>query len=183
MSTRNDSNNDLNRKLFPFLIFIGAIFSMAAVLMLWAGIDDYTTQLNRVDWPITEAIVLNVEEKNERYHTPGGGTHTSYNIYYQYVVDGQMYDGNFEQAAEAEIGETIKIKYDPNDPGYSTGIGKCFEKETKAKQRLIIVLPKNIDNSDEMKKRCFFRLKEGTVWSTSVAWFESTVLHVPFSAT
>ena len=121
MSTRNDSNNDLNRKLFPFLIFIGAIFSMAAVLMLWAGIDDYTTQLNRVDWPITEATVLNVEEKNERYHTPGGGTHTSYNIYYQYVVDGQMYDGNFEQAAEAEIGETIKIKYDPNDPGYSTG--------------------------------------------------------------
>lgn len=121
MSTRNDSNNDLNRKLFPFLIFIGAIFSMAAVLMLWAGIDDYTTQLNRVDWPITEATVLYVEENNERYQTPGGGTHTSYDIYYQYVVDGQLYDGNFEQAAEVEIGETIKIKYDPNDPGYSTG--------------------------------------------------------------
>lgn len=32
-----------------------------------------------------------------------------------------MYDGNFEQAAEVEIGETIKIKYHPNDPGYSTG--------------------------------------------------------------
>lgn len=121
MSTANHSNNDLYGKLFPFLIFIGAICSLAAVLMLWAGIDDYTTQLNRVDWPITEATVLYVEEKNERYQTPGGGTHTSYEVYYQYLVDGQMYDGNFEQAAEVEIGETIKIKYDPNDPGYSTG--------------------------------------------------------------
>lgn len=71
MSTRNDSNNNLNRKLFPFLMFIGAIFSMAAVLMLWAGIDDYTTQLNRVDWPITEATVLNVEEKMRGIIHPG----------------------------------------------------------------------------------------------------------------
>ena len=63
MSTRNDSNNDLNEKSFLFRIFMGAIFSIAAILMLWAGIDDYTTQLNRVDWPITEATVLNVEEK------------------------------------------------------------------------------------------------------------------------
>ena len=32
-----------------------------------------------------------------------------------------MYDGIFEQAAKVEIGESIKIKYDPNDPEYSTG--------------------------------------------------------------
>ena len=122
MSTRNDSNNDLNEKSFLFRISMGAIFSIAAVLMLWTGIDDYTTQLKQVDWPITEATVLYVEEKIEGHNLPGkGGTHTSYDIYYQYVVDGQMYDGNFEQAAEAKIGETIKIKYDPNDPGYSTG--------------------------------------------------------------
>lgn len=121
MSTSNHSNNDLNEKSFLFRIFMGAICSLAAVLMLWAGIDDYTTQLNRIDWPITEATVLNVEEKNERYHTPGGGTHTSYDVYYQYLVDGQMYDGNFEQSADVEVGETIKIKYDPNNPGYSTG--------------------------------------------------------------
>lgn len=122
MSTRNDSNNDLNEKSFLFRISMGAIFSIAAVLMLWTGIDDYTTQLKQVDWPITEATVLYVEEKIEGHNLPGkGGTHTSYDIYYQYVVDGQMYDGNFEQAAEAEIGETIKIKYDPNHPGYSTG--------------------------------------------------------------
>lgn len=121
MSTPNHSNNNLNEKSFLFWTFMGVLCSVVAVLMLWIGINDYTTQLKQVDWPITEATVLNVEEKNERYHTPGGGTHTSYNIYYQYVVDGKMYDGNFEQAAEAEIGETIKIKYDPNDPGYSTG--------------------------------------------------------------
>lgn len=71
MSTPNHSNNDLNGKLFPFLIFIGAICSMAAVLMLWAGIDDYTTQLNRIDWPITEATVLNVEEKMRGIIHPG----------------------------------------------------------------------------------------------------------------
>lgn len=121
MSTRNDSNNDLNEKSFLFRISMGVIFSIAAVLMLWTGIDDYTTQLNRTDWPITEAIVLNVEERNERYHTRGGGTHTSYEVYYQYFVDGQVYDGEFEQASDVEIGESIKIKYDPSDPGISTG--------------------------------------------------------------
>ena len=120
MSTRNDSNNDLNEKSFLFRIFMGAIFSIAAVLMLWTGIDDYTNQLNRVDWLITEATVLYVEEKIEGYNLPGkGGTRTSYDIYYQYVVDGQTYDGNFVQASEVDIGETIKN--DPNDPGYSTG--------------------------------------------------------------
>lgn len=71
MSTRNDSNNDLNEKSLLFRIFMGAIFSMAAVLMLWAGIDDYTTKLNRVDWPITEATVLNVEEKMRGIIHPG----------------------------------------------------------------------------------------------------------------
>lgn len=122
MRTSNHSNNNLNEKSFLFRIFMGAIFSIAAVLMLWTGIDDYTTQLKQVDWPITEATVLYVEEQIEGYNKPGkGGTHTSYDIYYQYVVDDQVYDGEFEQAAEAEIGETIKIKYDPNDPGYSTG--------------------------------------------------------------
>ena len=71
MSTRNDSNNNLNEKSFLFRICMGAIFSMAAVLMLWTGIDDYTTQLNRVDWPITEATVLNVEEKMRGIIHPG----------------------------------------------------------------------------------------------------------------
>ena len=122
MRTSNHSANDLNKKSFLFWTFMGVLCSVVAVLMLCIGINDYTIQLKQVDWPITEATVLYVEEKIETSHS---GRHskstTHYDTYYQYFVDGQKYEGNYERVTEVEIGETIKIKYDPNDPGYSTG--------------------------------------------------------------
>lgn len=122
MSTPNHSNNNLNEKSFLFWTFMGVLCSVVAVLMLWIGINDYTTQLKQVDWPITEATVLYVEEKIETSHS---GRHsrstTHYDTYYQYFVNVQKYEGNYERVTEVEIGETIKIKYDPNEPGYSTG--------------------------------------------------------------
>ena len=74
----------------------------------------------QVDWPVVDATVMHVDE--ERRTTHSHTTYTEYTIHYQYSVDGQVYGGNFEQNRGMQVGETIQVKYDPDDPAYSTDV-------------------------------------------------------------
>lgn len=120
MSMQIRSKKDLKEALPPFLAFLGVCVIVCAVMFLWGGIADYQMRQKQVDWPVADATVMHVDEESRTTHNHA--RYTVYTIHYQYSVDGQVYGGNFEQNRGMQVGETMQVKYDPNDPAYSTHV-------------------------------------------------------------
>ncbi len=103
-----------------FLIMAGFIILIVSMLSLWNSLVGYQEQLKQVDWPITNATVSYVETKVERPHKHRS---TYYDIYYEYVIEDQVYTGIIEdQNRRKNIGDSFEIKYNPSEPAESTRI-------------------------------------------------------------
>ena len=90
----------------------------------WNGSIDYQIQNKQTEWIVTNATISHVETKVEGARGSNyGHTSTYFDIYYEYVVDDQTYTGIIEeQNQRINIGEPLKIKYNPNIPQESTCI-------------------------------------------------------------
>lgn len=128
MATSNLDDCKRKRKDSPLAICIfgGSIFLLFSIMVFWNGILDYRAQLMQQDWPVTNATVSFVEEKNDSYSTPGKANHhsyTFYDIHYDYVVHGKSYNGVLKDVNYSmNIGDSLEIKYNPNAPEESTYI-------------------------------------------------------------
>lgn len=77
--------------------------------------------MRQADWTVVDATVSDVEEKTEESLKPGKtGTHTMHEIFYEYIVNGNVYGGDFKQNRAMNIGNNIKIKSNPDALQYST---------------------------------------------------------------
>ena len=122
ISNLDDAKIKLKTRLPAFLITAGFIFLMCSIIAFWNGSVDYRMQLKQKDWTITTATVTFVDTKVEGAKGPHyGHTSTSYNIYYEYSVDDQLYTGIIEnQNQTRKIDSSLEIKYNPKSPAEST---------------------------------------------------------------
>lgn len=94
------------------LLFTGAIFFVN-------GVNAHNKQVAQADWPVVQGIVTEVERFDGVSGRRGGST-TSYDVYYEYVVQGQTYTGVISKTyTPREVGETLSIKYHPDYPNQS----------------------------------------------------------------
>ena len=99
-----------------FLITAGVILCLASFGVLWNGCVE---RLREADW--TAVDDASERTRNEGLLKPGKtGTHTMYEILYEYIVDGNVYGGDFKQNRAMNIGNNIKIKSNPDALQYST---------------------------------------------------------------
>ncbi len=78
-----------------------------------------TTRNNELDCSVSD-----IETKVEGSRGPNyGADSTYYDIYYEYAVDDQIYTGVIKsQNQSRDIGESLKIKYDPTAPEKSSDV-------------------------------------------------------------
>lgn len=105
-------------RTFGMILVIGALWGF------WSGTEAYQEELTQVDWPTTQATVVQVEVLRERSGTVENPIyHNYYNITYEYVVNGTVYTEFMEhQNAQASVGDTFPVKYNPQAPEQSTDI-------------------------------------------------------------
>jgi hypothetical protein len=105
------------------LFAAGILFTGASVYILVYDIVTYIQQFGQMDWEVTDATVTQVVERRQ---SAGGlhsarRSHTVYDLYYQYAVDGTTYtNAIYGLNAGKQDGETLAIKYDPAAPQNAT---------------------------------------------------------------
>lgn len=111
-------------KSWNFLFTLGMFFVIGALWGFWSGTEAYQEELTQVDWPTTQATVVQVEVFRERSGPVKHPIyHNYYNITYEYVVNGTVYTELMEhQSAQASVGDTFPVKYNPQAPEQSTDI-------------------------------------------------------------
>lgn len=124
ISYLNDAKRKIKTRSPAFLITVGIILLISSVIVFWNGSIDYQIQNKQTEWIVTNATISHVETKVEGARGSNyGHTSTYFDIYYEYVVDDQTYTGIIEeQNQRRNIGEPLKIKYNPNIPQESTCI-------------------------------------------------------------
>lgn len=92
------------------------------IRMIGEGIYNYIDEHHQADWVSTTAYVIDISSEYSR-STRNRSVH--YNITYQYEVNGAKYsDTLYNRGKPMGIGDTVKIKYNPNVPEKSTDILK-----------------------------------------------------------
>lgn len=106
--------------IFGIFLVIGALWGFRS------GTEAYQERLTQVDWPTTQATVVQVEVFRERSGPVKHPIyHNYYNVTYEYVVNGTVYTEFVEhQSAQASVGDTFPVKYNPQAPEQSTDILK-----------------------------------------------------------
>lgn len=93
-------------------LFTGAFFFVN-------GVNAHNKQVAQADWPVAQGIVTEVERFDGVSGRYGGST-TSYDVYYEYVVQGQTYTGVISKTyTPRDVGETLSIKCHPEYPNQS----------------------------------------------------------------
>ncbi len=115
------------RRLNPFLWRTGyaALFLVAAALLTYYSWGDWSVYVRTQGWPTTEGTISNVEndevrwtgvelKKGPRIGPPPLVTKKTVDV--SYIANGQVetWHGTFDGAGRS--GETIQIKYDPDNP-------------------------------------------------------------------
>lgn len=114
----NETIEEIKYKSPAFLITVGIICLICSFIAFWNGSIDYRIQQKQSAWSTTNATVSFVEEITKR---PYKNRSTSYNIYYEYSVDDQLYTGIIKnQNRTRKIGSSLEIKYNPKNPAEST---------------------------------------------------------------
>jgi preprotein translocase subunit SecD len=68
-----------------------------------------------------EAIVSNVKLSQEEYtDIDGNRVDATYNVTVKYTVDGKEYDAKLDDVSEYNVGDKMKIYYNPKDPSQIT---------------------------------------------------------------
>lgn len=104
---------------------IGFILIFLSAVIFWNGSIDYKMEQEQKSWTLTNATVIDVNENVEHSNAPGkyGHTFTFYDIHYEYIIDDQIYSGVIEKVNYSKnIGDLLKVKYNPMNPEKSTHI-------------------------------------------------------------
>lgn len=98
---------------------LGMLFATVMLILAVICFRNYHKQLKQTDWTVDTATVTQV---NEDYNSTASGDYNIYyDIYYTYTVNGQIYDGMINDLNHSlSVGDTLDIKYDPNEPDQST---------------------------------------------------------------
>ena len=89
----------------------GFLFVCGGFYLFVNGLISYIGQFGQKNWPVATAAVINVDENKS----------TRYNILYQYEAEGSIFTGRIQGSnVPKKLGETFKVKYDPNAPEKST---------------------------------------------------------------
>lgn len=109
------------RRSPAFLLTVGFILFICTVIVFWNAIVEYQTQRETTNWIVTNATVSDIEIRVEGSRGSNyGAKSTYYEIYYEYTVDDQIYTGVMKnQNRSKDIGESLKIKYNPEAPDKS----------------------------------------------------------------
>lgn len=102
--------------------FLGIAALFAGLYLMIGSIPNYTEQYKQRDWVVVNAAVSDVSSRV----VSRGAQHRSstvYDITYQYEVDGTYYTNELKGSSVIHlVGDSIKIKYDPNEPANATTI-------------------------------------------------------------
>lgn len=99
---------------------MGIVVLILGIRMVGEGVYNYINEHNQSDWISTTAYVVDVSSD---YTGSLHNRSVNYDITYQYEVDSKKYtDKLYNRGKAMELGDTVKIKYDPNAPECSTDI-------------------------------------------------------------
>lgn len=103
------------------LRLMGIFILLLGIRMIGEGIYNYIDEHHQEDWITIYAEVSDISsEYSDSLHH---GSSISYDITYQYEVDGQVYsDMLYNRGKPMALGDKVKIKYDPDAPENSTDI-------------------------------------------------------------
>ena len=96
---------------------IGAV--TALVLGIILIVFGFVSRHKQNDYTETDAVITNIETE------PGTGDESdTHRVFVKYTVDGKEYNEELDSYKSSyRIGDTIKVKYDPADPGNVTSSG------------------------------------------------------------
>lgn len=123
MSTWKGTKKKMGGTLPALLVMLSFVLWAPTFIMLWNGIGGFVAQHEQINWLIVDAVVVDVEEQDTYSNQPGHAsrrTGTRCEVYYEYTVDEKVYSGHFWQGDKMDVGESMKIKYNPDAPQYST---------------------------------------------------------------
>ena len=117
--------NKISGTIFIVLFrLIGIFILIQGIRMVGEGVYNYIDEHNQRDWISTTAYVIDIS----REYSSSSTKHSSrvqYDITYQYEVDGRLYsDMLYNRSQAMALGDSVKIKYDPEAPEDSTDILK-----------------------------------------------------------
>ena len=93
----------------------GGSFIFWGMIVLAVGILCLIVNNSRLDYPEIDAEVTGAELQHEADPEDKADTDT-YRLNIRYTVDGVEYETVYENGPMREVGDTIKIDYDPSDP-------------------------------------------------------------------
>lgn len=101
-------------KLFRDYSFAGFALPAAVILIIF-GCISIGPVAQRLNYPQTEAAVTKAELYEEAYYD--GDTHhdATYTIFVKYTVDGQEYEEEYGVFPKMNVGDKVKINYNPSD--------------------------------------------------------------------
>lgn len=93
----------------------------AGILFIIFGIAVFVINNNNKDYIETESVVSNVTLEEDAYtDTDGNTVEATYSVEVKYTVDGQEYEAELPGMSKLNIGEKVKIYYNPTDPSQIT---------------------------------------------------------------
>lgn len=113
-------------RIVQFLFRImGILILIQGIRMMGEGVYNYMDEHNQQDWISTSAYVVDISREYSSSSKRHGSGRTSYDITYQYEVEGETYSGMlYNMGQPMALGDSVKIKYDPDNPKESTYILK-----------------------------------------------------------
>ena len=96
-------------------------FIPLGIILIVFGIFVFIVNNNNKDYIQVESTVSNVKISQEEYiDADGNHVDASYDITVKYTVDGKEYEGELNGLGKYNIGDKMKIYYNPNDPSQIT---------------------------------------------------------------
>lgn len=113
----------MKKKSFIFTAvfrIMGIVVLILGIRMVGEGVYNYINEHNQSDWISTTAYVVDISSGYTGFLK---NRSVKYDITYQYEVDSKEYtDKLYNRSKPMELGDTVKIKYDPNAHECSTYI-------------------------------------------------------------
>ena len=96
-------------------------FIPLGIILIVFGIFIFIVNNNNKDYIQVESTVSNVKISQEEYiDADGNHVDATYDITVKYTVDGKEYEGELNGLGKYNIGDKMKIYYNPNDPSQIT---------------------------------------------------------------
>jgi len=100
---------------------IASFFIPFGIILIVFGVITFIISTNNKDYIETEASVYKVTLYEEAYtDVDGNYVDATYDITIKYTVDGREYTGEFSGLPKYNIGDKMKIYYNPEDPSQIT---------------------------------------------------------------